>query len=329
MNLTLSQAIDGFILSKQVAGLSPYSIRNYSLALRRFADFLPDDPALRDLHPDHIRRFIHQFQTTELEPGGAAPRPPRLPSPKTVLNTHLALSSLWTWAIAEGYADRHIVRIVDPPSAPDDTIDPLDRNEIRALIQATAHSAPWQSHPYTRSARPQIIHLRDHAIILFLLDTGVRASELCNLRIVQLQLKDGSAMVAGKSRKNSGRGKQRMVHFGRATRKALWQYHVARDNLEPAAPVFANTSDDSPISRRHLATHLRRLGERAGVPGCHPHRFRHTFAINYLRNGGDVFTLQSLLGHTSLDMVRKYLKLAQADIADTHRRAGPVDNWNL
>ena len=83
------------------------------------------------------------------------------------------------------------------------------------------------------------------------------------------------------------------------------------------------------MNRDALLKLLIRLGAKAGVRDCHPHRFRHTFAVNFLRNGGNAFELQMALGHTTLQMVQTYLALAQADLDAAHRKASPVENWRL
>ena len=69
--------------------------------------------------------------------------------------------------------------------------------------------------------------------------------------------------------------------------------------------------------------------ENAGIKNAHPQRLRHTFVVKYLRNEGDIFTLQMILGHSSLDMVSNYLQLAKADAKNAHRRASPADKRKL
>lgn len=86
---------------------------------------------------------------------------------------------------------------------------------------------------------------------------------------------------------------------------------------------------DRPLHRTNLLHHLQRIGANAHVAHVHPHRFRHTFAIMFLRNGGNVFELQRILGHESLDTVRTYLALADVDIARAQRAHSPADNWRL
>ena len=111
-----------------------------------------------------------------------------------------------------------------------------------------------------------------------------------------------------------------MVFLGKTAKKTLWLYLAKR--AEESDSVFG-------LDYHSIQTLLKRLGKTAKVQNVHAHRFRHTFAINYLRNGGDVFTLQRLLGHATLEMVRHYLDLVKTDVQNAHRMASPVDRMKL
>lgn len=93
--------------------------------------------------------------------------------------------------------------------------------------------------------------------------------------------------------------------------------------------VTADTEQPFGLTRTRLAHMLQEIGKRAGIPKVHPHRFRHTFAVYYLRNGGDVFSLQAILGHSSMEMVKRYVSLAQVDLDAAHRLASPVTSLRL
>jgi integrase/recombinase XerD len=105
-------------------------------------------------------------------------------------------------------------------------------------------------------------------------------------------------------------------------------YLVGRNNVRPDAPLFV-TNENRPLTRQRVLNLLSLLGKSLGILRVHPHRFRHTMAIQYLRNGGDIFTLQRILGHKRLDMVNRYLYIVSADVKSAHQRASPADNWRL
>ena len=170
---------------------------------------------------------------------------------------------------------------------------------------------------------------RDTALLLLLLDTGVRASELCALKVGDLDLKTGKVEIKNGLLGGAKGGKGRTVYMGRSARRAIWHYLSRReDGRDQDAPLFL-VSGNRLLRPNALLHVIEGIGKRAGVSSAFPHKFRHTFAITYLRSGGDVFTLQQILGHGSLDMVRHYARIAQSDVADAHRRASPVDNWRL
>jgi integrase/recombinase XerD len=148
---------------------------------------------------------------------------------------------------------------------------------------------------------------------------------MCDLKVGDVNLQGNSIKVlVGKGKK------ERVVYFGRRSAKSLWKYLLPRlDTMQPNDQLFLvdYPNDPRPMNRKVLLHLLKRIGARAGVPNVYPHRFRHTMAINYLRNGGDVFTLQNLLGHSNLETVKRYARIAQMDCARVHQTASPVDNW--
>jgi len=119
-------------------------------------------------------------------------------------------------------------------------------------------------------------------------------------------------------------GKQRTVHMGTQAQKARWRY-VTIHRQGQASRLFLTRSGE-PLEVGGVKILVKRLGEGAEVK-VHPHKLRHTFAINYLRAGGDVFSLQYLLGHSTLTMTQRYLQSLSADDAiNAHKRFSPLDN---
>jgi len=328
-HITLSQAIEGYLLDANARRLSPRTITTYLQIFHRFQDYL-GDVLLTEISPDDIRRFLNHLASAPIIPSSPIARPPRTLSDKTIHNHHIALSALWTWATKEGFTTHHIVRAVDRPQFEQRAIHPYSRQDIEAMLTACN-----RSQPYIRPGKRECTHARttasrDRAIILLLTDTGLRASELAadprrqtpGLRIQHLDQRNLQITVFGKG------DKERLLPICHQTLKATWRYLVTRPDAIPADPLFLS-KQKGPLTTSGLYQLTHRLGQRAGILNAHPHRFRHTFAINFLRNGGNIYALQRMLGHTTLEMVKRYLELAQTDIENAHRRASPVANWNL
>ena len=305
--IAYSKCIEGYMLSIYARHLSERTIESYEVVLRRFGEFLATDPPLADITPDMVRGFLASFTTQ---------------SKKTVLNYHIVLSSLWTWALGEQLVETHVVHAVEAPKPEQREIQPFDEDEVRAMFNSLA-----KSRTYTRPGKMLSDHSlrtadRNRAILLLMLDTGIRATELCELTVKDVDQKNNRAFVMGKG------SKERTLPFSARTGQALWRYFATLQERRQDDPAFV-TVYNRQFDRKQLRKLVVNIGNRAGVAGAHPHRFRHTFAIQYLRNGGDPYTLQRMLGHSTLEMVRIYLQLSQVDMDTAHRRASPVDGWRL
>jgi site-specific recombinase XerD len=121
------------------------------------------------------------------------------------------------------------------------------------------------------------------------------------------------------------------VPIGNNAQKALQRY-LFRHRTRPAHTRIENvflSVHGTPLTENRMKLMFSRLGQRSGVQRLHAHLCRHTFATRFLGNGGDVFTLQQILGHSTLDMVRHYVNLASNDIIMQHQRCSPLDRLNL
>jgi len=305
-HITFTQAVEGFILAARARRLSPNTISDYLNTYRKFIDYLGEDLAISAITSRHIETFL-------------AAQPV---SKKTLLNYHVSLSALWTWATAEELATTHIVRKVKRPRPEKKAIKPYTETDVKAMLASLTHSR-FYFRPGKRQSNHRLLHAdRNRAIILLLLDTGMRAAELCGLRIHHLDLHNRRVKVLGKG------DKERILPFSARTGQAIWRYLATRKNDDLGDHLFVNKYGH-PLNGDRLLKSLQVIGRRAGVPGVTVHRFRHTFAINYLRNGGDPWTLQMMLGHSTMEMVKTYLSLANTDLQKAHKQASPVDNWRL
>ena len=124
--MKLSHAIEVYLLSKEISGFSPNTLRNYRLTLTRLCNhFAPADPKLDSFTVHDIRGFIHSLQTHPPEAEYLIPREQKPLGPKTIRNIQANLSSFWNWAIDENLVEENIAGVAGIPGSVDlDTFCP-------------------------------------------------------------------------------------------------------------------------------------------------------------------------------------------------------------
>ncbi len=283
--IELCRAVELFCEAKTAEGLSPRTIRWYRDILDRATARFGAGTELEEIEASAWRTWLVELRATL--------------APVSVAGYVRCLHVLGNWLAAEELTEALVIRRLAKPRVPKKIIEPLSDDELRHLL-ANAGT-------------------RDQAILLLLLDTGLRVSEAAGIRFRDLR-QDGSIKVMGKG------AKERLVPVGLSSPRAIGRYLAARGRGEPDEPVFLAELGTG-LTYHGIQQILKRLKARAGLERrCSPHTFRHTFARNYLINGGDVFSLQQILGHSSLDMVRRYVALADTDVASRHDLASPADH---
>jgi len=304
----LDHLIEGFRLSCATEGKAAKTIEWYLCYLLRFVQFLVSKGLPTDVNQvdrGHVRVFIRHLQTEARCHGTDRPL-----APATVQAYVRTLKAFFSWLVREEYLATSPMAGIPVPKAPTKVINTFSDEHITRLTQVCGSR--------------KVHGPRNLAIFLLLLDSGLRVSELAAIDLLDVDLEAGQIRI----RVAKG-GRERMVPLGSVVRRVLWKYihqHRPRPLTTSVDRLFLNDRG-LPLTRNGVQQMVRRQAGRAGITGVRPspHTCRHTFAKNYLLNGGDIFSLQRILGHSSLASVRIYLNLFATDIKKQHQRYSPVD----
>lgn len=295
-NDPLSRAISEFLIDRQARNQSAETLRWYRRCTGLLAEFLraQDVQRVEDVTATHIRGFIVHLGERGHNIGG-------------VVTVFSGAKAFLRWYMEEySPSGWNPLAKVKTPKRTRERLDPLNLSHFQAMVDATP--------------RRTFNGDRDRALLMVLLDTGVRHQELTNLDVGDLDANTGAVVV----RRGKG-GKGRVVFVGAKTRRAILAYYRHRESLDDDLPLWTRKSGER-LTKWGIRQLVRRAAERAGVDTPGMHEFRRAFAINSLRNGMDVATLQRLLGHSSIEVVNRYLALVDDDLRAASGKFGVVDS---
>lgn len=300
--IRLSAAIDEFVDARDADGRSEQTLKDYKIKLRLMLKAVGDVP-LDSITTKRMHDYILSLRgrTAYSEASQRPPTKQKLSS-RTIDSYVVSLHTFWAWASREYGCANAMSNIARPRRRLSDP-KAIDKRDFVKLFQACDES----KHP-----------ARDRAMLAFLADTGIRLGGLIGMTVDDLDLVARRCTVTEKG------GKSRNVVFTLTTAGLLGRYLAARPAVVSRS-VWLN-EDGFVLTASGIAQILKRLKKRAGVEGrVNPHSFRHAFAREYLKNGGDLVTLVRLLGHENTDTTAAFYALfTQDELAELHEKYSPL-----
>ncbi len=311
--MTVEQAMATFQAGQDIEGFTPKTQLSYHKVLILLSRYLRDrhqTEAISQITPDQLRQWLIDLRH---EPGRYGPR-----SSRTIQTYCRHMRPFFRWLHEHGHLTTNPAGGIKLPKAKKTLIRNFEDDEIARLQQA-CEAPQGRRATYVQKG----LAARNRAILDLMLDTGVRRSELCAVRLRDLDLKHETLYIQGKGQK------ERRVSLSPHVRNLLSTYlHKWRVEVEQQDESLFLADDGRPLTEWGIAMLFRNLKRRA--PGIDKrvsaHTCRHWFAVNFLRSGGSVFQLQELLGHEDLATVRIYVAMSQEDALQQHRRFSPLEH---
>lgn len=296
--MTIEQAKEVFMISRRARNLSKNTMFWYNHSIDRFVVFCGNNQIsdIRKLKQRDIELFISELQGTM-----------RAISLKDI---YTAIRTFFTYLFDEEYLERNPMKNMKPPKVDKKIMRTFTKEEIGKILKYFDQS--------------NFFGLRNHLIMCMLFSTGMRKSELLNLRMQDINVTLDMIKVKGKG------SKERLVPIGRTLRRVMLSYISQREEFldDTLCDYFIVSYRKRQLTPtginlvfKKMKTDLGWIGERISS-----HTMRHTFCKTFLMNNGDLFTLQRIVGHSDLRMTRKYVELNDREIKIQYAKANPLDN---
>jgi len=292
MTMTLSNAIEEFLFEQAARGNSKNTVRDYRTKLSFFLKYYGDLDVRSITVKDCRDYYLHLREKIE----------------NTIsIQTYIrSLRAFLKWLFTSEYIDVDLCLKFKLPKARQMVIHPLSDEEIKAL--------------FATFPGDDLLNVRNRLILALMLDCGLRVEEVVNAKVTDLFLPDRCLIITGKG------NKQRAIAFGLNTEALLRQYLPLRKSRTNLLIIKVSGEDAGEgIKISTIKNLFRKLKKRSGVSRIYPHLLRHTFGTRYIENGGNMFALQLLLGHTSLNMVKRYVHLANSRLREEFVNFSPLD----
>ena len=298
--MQLKAAIEEFIMAKTAEGKAPRTIKDYKRVLFPFLTWCKAQGiiGINELQRTHVREWVASLRAKGWADG-------------TVAIFIRNLRAFLNWSFKEGILTTPLAQAIKAPKKTPPKVTIPEKEDIEALLKTCDES---------------FLGLRDRAIILIFLDTGIRVGELCSLNLNSVVFEaDGARLFVWDP-------KSKQAKWGflqKDAAEALARYLEERGARE--GKLFLNHRG-RPLTAYGIRQMLRRRARQAGVPPerVHPHAFRKAFATWWLRSGGDEFTLMQLGGWKTKEVLKHYVAMARMhELEELHRLHSPVQQLNL
>lgn len=298
LGMKWTQALEDYTQFLQIErGLSPNSIQNYSLDIKKLISFLDADQIQEtpiSISKEVLQQFIYEIAKSV--------------NPRSQARIISGLKGFFNYLVFEDYRKENPMDLIESPKIGKKLPDTLSTQEINTLIAAIDLSKPEGE--------------RNRAIIETLYGCGLRVSELTNLRLSDLFFEEDFIKITGKG------DKQRFVPISKLNKKYIDLYRKEiriHQNIQPGHEdfLFLNRRGKQ-LTRAMIFTLVKQLAERIGLTkNISPHTFRHSFATHLLENGADLRAIQQMLGHESITTTEVYMHVDRTHLGEVLNKFHP------